>query len=612
MEKDDKDILGKKPSIAEQKTQKINVGNEKIELEIEDNSWKLLYKVSDSPPFYMTLLFALQQTLMVLPFCVMSAIMVAQSVCAEDDNDLKTQLLSTTIFLSAVCTFLQTTFGVRLPVYQGPTPAYIVPLLVISGLPDWKCEPMWNKVIFNATTGENFTTDEPDIVGYREKIALPKLRAMQGSLILAGGIHMLIGLTGLVGVLLNVVGPLTVVPTLLLLGIELNGVMNTFCEPQWGVSAGTCLISIILAVYLNGWNMPLPMYTRGRGCHIVRYPLQQVLAILFAILIGWSVCGILTYAGALTSDPNDKQYKTRTDFGADTIERTPWATVPYPGQFGNSEFNTGIFLAFFLATLLSVIESIADYYACARLSHLPPPPLSAMNRGIMMEGFMSMIAGFFGAGHATTTYSNNIGLIGMTRVASRRVFQMLAIQLVICAVIGKLGAVFVTIPYPVLGGSSILSFGLFIGIMLSYLQFVDINLTRNMAVVGVSMLTGLMVPNWVKENSTAIKTGSDEFDKFLMMTLTNPSFFGGFVAFILDNTLKGTKRERGLAAWALGESQSVDTQSQIEEDLDVYEIPIFTKYLNKIPCMKYLPIFPTYTPENYKCRKQLTSDKEKQ
>lgn len=98
------------------------------------------------------------------------------------------------------------------------------------------------------------------------------------------------------------------------------------------------------------------------------------------------------------------------------------------------------------------------------------------------------------------------------QVASRRVFQMLAIQLVICAVIGKLGAVFVTIPYPVLGGSSILSFGLFIGIMLSYLQFVDINLTRNMAVVGVSMLTGLMVPNWVKENSTAIKTGNTSCD----------------------------------------------------------------------------------------------------
>ena len=86
------------------------------------------------------------------------------------------------------------------------------------------------------------------------------------------------------------------------------------------------------------------------------------------------------------------------------------------GQFGRIEFSSGIFIIFIIATLLSVVESIADYYACARLSHLPPPPLPAMNRGIMVEGFMSMIAGFFGAGHATTTYSNNIGLIGITKV----------------------------------------------------------------------------------------------------------------------------------------------------------------------------------------------------
>jgi nucleobase transporter 1/2 len=49
---------------------------------------------------------------------------------------------------------------------------------------------------------------------------------------------MLIGLTGFVGVLLKVVGPLTVVPTLLLIGIEMWSVMNTFCEPHWGVSTG--------------------------------------------------------------------------------------------------------------------------------------------------------------------------------------------------------------------------------------------------------------------------------------------------------------------------------------------------------------------------------------
>jgi len=42
----------------------------------------------------------------------------------------------------------------RLPVYQGPTPAYIVPILVLSGLPDWKCPAIGNIIVFNTTTGK--------------------------------------------------------------------------------------------------------------------------------------------------------------------------------------------------------------------------------------------------------------------------------------------------------------------------------------------------------------------------------------------------------------------------------------------------------------------------
>ena len=40
------------------------------------------------------------------------------------------------------------------------------------------------------------------------------------------------------------------------------------------------------------------------------------------------VCGVLTSAGPLDSDPFSKQYKTRTDSGVDTIRRTPWFTLP--------------------------------------------------------------------------------------------------------------------------------------------------------------------------------------------------------------------------------------------------------------------------------------------
>lgn len=57
------------------------------------------------------------------------------------------------------------------------------------------------------------------------------------------------------------------------------------------------------------------------------------------------------------------------------------------------------------------------------MSHVPPPPVHAVNRGITCEGFMSMVAGFFGAGHATTTYGGNIGTIGMTKVNNIEVLQ---------------------------------------------------------------------------------------------------------------------------------------------------------------------------------------------
>ena len=65
---------------------------------------------------------------------------------------------------------------------------------------------------------------------------------------------------------------------------------------------------------------------------------------------------------------------------------------------------------------VSVIESIGDYYACARLAGAPPPPKHAINRGIGMEGLGCIIAGIFGTGNGTTSYSENIGAIGVTKV----------------------------------------------------------------------------------------------------------------------------------------------------------------------------------------------------
>lgn len=61
-------------------------------------------------------------------------------------------------------------------------------------------------------------------------------------------------------------------------------------------------------------------------------------------------------------------------------------------------------------------ESVGDYHACARLSGAPPPPKHAINRGIGVEGVGSLLAGAFGTGNGTTSFSENVAALGITRV----------------------------------------------------------------------------------------------------------------------------------------------------------------------------------------------------
>jgi nucleobase transporter 1/2 len=74
-------------------------------------------------------------------------------------------------------------------------------------------------------------------------------------------------------------------------------------------------------------------------------------------------------------------------------------------------------------------------------------------------------------------------------------------------VIGKVGAVFVTIPYSVIGGMMMINFGMLIGVMLSNLQFIDLSSSRNLAIIGMSILMAMMMPYWVQTTPNAIETG---------------------------------------------------------------------------------------------------------
>src|SRR5690606_35604427 len=127
----------------------------------------------------------------------------------------------------------------------------------------------------------------------------------------------------------------------------------------------------------------------------------------------------------------------------------------------------------------------------------PPPTPKVINKGIGMEGIGCLVAGIFGTGNGTTSYSENIGAIGLTRVGSRRVVQVGAVLMIVLGVIGKFGALFTTIPQPVVGGMYCAMFGMIAAVGLSNLQFVDLNSARNLFIIGFSFFMGLSVPEYL-------------------------------------------------------------------------------------------------------------------
>ena len=88
----------------------------------------------------------------------------------------------------------------------------------------------------------------------------------------------------------------------------------------------------------------------------------------------------------------------------------------FQGQWGMPTVSVAAVFGMLAAVMASIIESVGDYYACARLAGAPPPPKYAINRGIGIEGIGCLLAAAFGCGNGTTSYSTNIAVIGINKV----------------------------------------------------------------------------------------------------------------------------------------------------------------------------------------------------
>ncbi|KAK3750283.1 hypothetical protein RRG08_015776 [Elysia crispata] len=555
----------------------------------------LHYSVSETPSFHLLVIFGLQQALLPISAPLSVATVVAEVVCAQKDEDIKAQIISASMLMSGIATILMSTFGIRLPIFQGASSMYLVPLLVMSSSTEWQCSqtseamnPSDNTTILMSFTDNSTTVHGRDMI-------LNKISRLSGSLMLVGVFHFLIGALGLVGIIIRYVGPVTIVPAIILVGLHLFKVIVKFCSPSWLVASVTILFNLVFSLFFAKRKTPIPFWSSAKGFHIFWFPLHQMFPILLSILIGWTLSAVLTNSGFYTHDSTSPEYLARSDAKGDIISKASFLDIPYPGKLVGYSFSAAGFLSFFIATIMSVLDSIGDYSACAKAVHAPRIPKFAFNRGIAVEGLSTILSGSMGCCHATTSYGPNIGGIKLTGVASRRVFQVCGIVYILCAVVGKIGALFLTIPLPVLGGTMTVLIGLFIGVVISYLEAIDLRSTRNLAIIGTALLVGMMLPYWVSNNREEINTGLDELDTLIKILLSNPSFVGGFFACVLDNAVPGTIKERGLLEQMneldVDKGDLLDDKIEYMENHEVYRLPFIPQSFRKSMIVKIFPLF---------------------
>ena len=472
----------------------------------DEKKW-IIYTIDDKPPVAESIFLGIQHYLTMFGATVLIPLLLAGAMKMPPGD---TALLISTIFLvSGITTWLQSTIGNRLPVIQGGSFSFLPPAFVIIG----------------ATVGK----------GMGFEIAIQQIT---GAIIIASAFEIILGWSGIIGKVRKYVGPITIGPVIALIGLSLYkvGAPVAFAGGKGGswFVAGLTIISLIIYSQFLGKKSRV----------FLLFP------VLLAIITGWVLASIISVLGII--EPGHPAY---VDWAK--VAAAPWFSVMpiIPFKWGFPQFQIALILAMVAAYLASMIESIGDYYAVARISEAPTPTSSMISRGLGTEGIGCLIAGLLQTCNGSTTYSENIGAIGLTRVASRHVVRWGATVMIVLAFITKFGAIFTTMPGPVVGAMYCGLFGMIAAVGLSNLVLCDMTSSRNLFIIGVAFFMGLSLPEYFDKFPLGASwpVGIKWLGDIITTVGKTGMAVGGIIGLVLDNIVPGTEEERGLKAWAEAE-----------------------------------------------------------
>ncbi|MBQ5781656.1 MAG: purine permease [Spirochaetaceae bacterium] len=184
--------------------------------------------------------------------------------------------------------------------------------------------------------------------------------------------------------------------------------------------------------------------------------ISKQLNVLFALIVGYIVTIIIDNVAPVVGFDGPTKL---VNFGIIAERVSTAGIVALPSILpGGISFHLDAIIQITIVFLVSAVETIGDTTTLCQIGLDRDITEKEVSGSLAADGFGSAIAGVFGCS-PITSFSQNVGLVGMTKVVNRFAIGTGAAILVLCGLIPALGGVFSTIPEPVLGGCTIIMFG---------------------------------------------------------------------------------------------------------------------------------------------------------
>ncbi|MHA3023928.1 uracil-xanthine permease family protein [Mycobacterium sp. BMJ-28] len=174
------------------------------------------------------------------------------------------------------------------------------------------------------------------------------------------------------------------------------------------------------------------------------------------------------------------------------IAAAPWIGLP---QFQTPSFDLSVLPLFLPAVIALVAENIGHVKSVGQMTGTDLNPV--LGRALAADGVATVLAGA-GGGSATTTYAENIGVMAATRIYSTAAYWVAAAVAIVLSLCPKVGATISAVPPGVLGGATIVLYGLVgvLGIRIWLTNHVDFSLPVNQMTAAIPLIIGIADFTW--------------------------------------------------------------------------------------------------------------------